>query len=304
MKRAPIWTAGRRDPACGPPRWTDGEPPRVGELERRPCARSVDGRPGRGGHAARARRLAGVALRGRAARAPGGARRAHARGDARAGARAGDEPARDGRGGGQRAARDARGPGRDRPGARPARRGRGHAPDRARRGGRGLARRPLPVPAREPARAGAARADVRAARARRGAGSGARRARAERHARAHPGAAGAVGELAVHARHRQRPGLRAHAGLPGLPAHRHPARDGQLRRLRRVDRRPDPLRRDPGADVHLVGRAAAAAARHARGAGDGRPDPDPRHRGARRARPVPGAAGGARRAGPRRSRPR
>ena len=54
------------------------------------------------------------------------------------------------------------------------------------------------------ARARAARADVRAARARRGAGPGARRARLQRHARAHPGAARAGGQLAVHARARQR----------------------------------------------------------------------------------------------------
>src|SRR5215207_1429778 len=60
------------------------------------------------------------------------------------------------------------GAGRDRARARAPRRGRGHASDGARRGGRGLARRALPVPAREPARAGPARADVRAARARRG----------------------------------------------------------------------------------------------------------------------------------------
>ncbi len=55
----------------------------------------------------------------------------------------------------------------------------------------------------------------------------------------------------------------------------------------------DPLRRDPGADVHLVGRAPAAQARHARGARDGRADPHPRHRRAGRARPVPGPDRGA-----------
>ena len=70
----------------------------------------------------------------------------------------------------------------------------------------------------------------------------------------------------------------------------------ELRGLRRGDRRPDPLRRDPGADVHLVGRPAAAPVRHARSAGDGRPDPDPRHRRIGGAGPVPGAARGARRA--------
>ena len=59
----------------------------------------------------------------------------------------------------------------------------------------------------------------------------------------------------------------------------------------------DALRRDPGADVHLVGRATAAQARDARGARDGRADPDPRHRRAGRARAVPGAARGAGRHG-------
>ena len=49
----------------------------------------------------------------------------------------------------------------------------------------------------------------------------------------------------------------------------------------------------PGADVHLVGRAPAAALRHARGARDGRADAHPRHRRAGRAGPVPGADGGA-----------
>ena len=63
----------------------------------------------------------------------------------------------------------------------------------------------------------------------------------------------------VHARAGLRAGQRPHAGVPGVPAHGHPARVRLLRRVRRVDRRADPLRRDPRADVHLVGRAAAAA---------------------------------------------
>ena len=62
-----------------------------------------------------------------------------------------------------------------------------------------------------------------------------------------------------------------------------------------------PLRRDPRADVHLVGRAPAAEARHARGAGDGRADADPRHGRAGRAGPVPRALRGARRRAPSRS---
>ena len=48
-----------------------------------------------------------------------------------------------------------------------------------------------------------------------------RRARAQRPARAAAAAAGAVGQLAVLAGPRQRPGLGAHPGLPGLPAHGH-----------------------------------------------------------------------------------
>ena len=72
---------------------------------------------------------------------------------------------------------------------------------------------------------------------------------------------------------------------------------GSYADVRRGDRRADPLRRDPGADVHLVGRAAAAEVRHARGAGHGRADPHPRHGRAGGARAVPRAPGGARRAG-------
>ena len=124
-------------------------------------------------------------------------------------------------------------------------------------------------------------------------GPGAGRARLQRHARAHPGAARAGRQLAVHPRAGLRPGQRPHARLPGVPAHRHPARVRHLRRLRRGRRRADPLRRDPRADVHLVGRAPAAQARHARGARDGRADAHPRHRRAGRARPVPGADRGA-----------
>jgi putative glutamine amidotransferase len=67
-----------------------------------------------------------------------------------------------------------------------------------------------------------------------------------------------------------------------------------LRRLRRGHRRAAALRRVPGADVPVVGRAAAAALRDARGAGDGRADAGRRHRGDRGARAVPGAARGAR----------
>ena len=47
-------------------------------------------------------------------------------------------------------------------------------------------------------------------------------------------AARAVGQLAVLAGPRHRPGLGAHAAVPGLPARRHPARVRRLRRLRRA----------------------------------------------------------------------
>ena len=263
-----------------------------------PGPRAVDGGPRGGGHAARAA----------TARRPGAPRTCcgslperlveHTRGETHGLAlELATDPHAHRRRGRLAAAPPARRAGRDRPRARAARRGRRHPSDGARRGRAGLARRPLPVPALVAARAGAARADLRAARARRGPRRRARRARLQRHPRPHPGAAGAGRELALHPRARQRAGERPHAGLPGLPAHRHPARVRDLRRLRRGDRRADALRRDPGADVHLVGRAPAAQARHARGARDGRADPHPRHRRAGRARAVPGARRGAERDG-------
>ena len=46
----------------------------------------------------------------------------------------------------------------------------------------------------------------------------------------------------------------------------------RLRGVRRVGRRPDPLRRGSRADLPLVGRAPAAALRHRRGADHGRAD--------------------------------
>ena len=261
-----VWTAGRsatraRDGHAGV--HDDGSgPARVGDVVPAPGPRPVDGRPRRGDHAARARRLAGLALRGRAARAARSAS-SSTRAARRTGSRSSSPPTRTRTVGeaARAAAPPARRAGLDRPRARPARRGRRHASAGARRGRPGLPRRPLPVPALVAARARAARADLRPARARRGPRPRARRARLQRHARPHPGAARAGRQLAVHPRARQRPGVRPHAGLPGLPAHRHPARVRDLRRLRRGDRRADALRRDPRADVHLVGRAPAAQAR-------------------------------------------
>ena len=110
--------------------------------------------------------------------------------------------------------------------------------------------------------------------------------RAARAARARAAAARARRELAVLAGPRHRPRVGARARLRHVPARRHPAAVRRLRRVRRGDRRAAALRRLPRADVPVVGRAAAAEARHDRGADHGRPDARGRQRGARRARPV------------------
>ena len=116
----------------------------------------------------------------------------------------------------------------------------------------------------------------------------------QRHARAPADAARAVGQLAVLAGPRHGARVDAHAAVPGLPARRDPAPVPLLRRLRRGHRPAAALRRLPRADVPVVGRATAAALRHARGARHGRADAPRRHRRDRRARAVPGAARGAR----------
>ena len=94
----------------------------------------------------------------------------------------------------------------------------------------------------------------------------------ERDARLAAPAPRPVGELAVLAGARQRPRVGPDAGLPGLPARGHPAGVQRLRRLRRGRGHADPHRRDPRADLPVVGRAPAARARHGRGADHGRPD--------------------------------
>ena len=147
---------------------------------------------------------------------------------------------------------------------------------------RGLARRALSVDLRHDARARAARADVRAARARRRARSRVRAPGAPRAARPRPAAARAGRELTLLAGPRHRPRLDPGAGVRRLPARRHPARVRQLRRVRRGGRRAAALRRVPGADLPVVGRAAAAQARHDRGAHHGRADARRRQRGAAR----------------------
>ena len=109
--------------------------------------------------------------------------------------------------------------------ARPARRGRRHPPARARRGRRGLAGRPLPVPAPSAARARPPRADVRAARARRRPRPGARGPRASTAcAPTSPCCSALAANSPVHARRDCGLASRPHARLPGVPAHRHPAR--------------------------------------------------------------------------------
>ena len=149
---------------------------------------------------------------------------------------------------------------------------RGLAGDRRHRG------RALRVRLRLDARAGPPRADLRPPRphrrARRRAGDPRRQPPAHRAA----AAAGALGQLAVLAGSRHRPRLGADAALPGLPPGRRPARLPQLRGVRRVGRRADPLRRGARADLPLVGRPPAAALRHGRGADHGRADDPRRHR--------------------------
>ena len=248
----------------------------LGRLERRGPRGAVDGRHRGGGDAARAERVEPhLALGGGARGAAGRHDRAHGGRDARLGARAGDRAAR--------------------------RRPRARSTSCARlRSGLAEVLEPLGIRAavagthpftlwedvevspgaryqflyssmRELARR---EPTFGAARARRGAEPRAGGARLQPRARAPADAARAVGQLAVLAGPRHRAVLDAHAALPGLPARRHPARVPLLRRLRRGHRRAAPLRRDPRADVPVVGRAAAAALRDARDPDHGRADAD------------------------------
>ena len=236
-----------------------------------------------------------LALRRGAGGAAGGHARPHRRRDARLGARARHPAARRHRASATAELSELRSGLAEvlEPLGLRARRG-GHAPVHAVGGHRGLPRRALPVPLLLDARARPPRADLRPARARRRAEPRAGGARLQPHARAPADAARAVGQLAVLAGPRHRAGLDAHAAVPGLPARRDPAHVPLLRRLRREHRHAAALRRLPRADVPVVGRAAAAALRHARGAGDGRADARRRHRRADRARAVPRAPRGAR----------
>ena len=123
---------------------------------------------------------------------------------------------------------------------------------------------------RHDARDRAARADLRAARAHRRGGPRERDPAAQPPARPSPAAPGAVGQLAAVARPGDGVGLQPDDPLPGLPAHRPAAALRELRGLGAHRRRAHALRRDPGADLPVVGRAAAAAVRHRRGAHHGR----------------------------------
>ena len=198
----------------------------------------------------------------------------------------GHAPAPDGRG---RHRRARRAPARARRLARspwPAVRRRGHAPDRRLERRRGLARPAASGDQRLDAGARASRADVRAARARRRAGPRARGARAGRAARVPPAAAGAQRQLAVLAGPRHRARLRADPDLLDVPALGHRPRVRRLPQLGRRRRRHGARRGDPRPELPVVGRPAAAALRHRRGAGHGRPDARGGHRGAGGARAV------------------
>ena len=155
--------------------------------------------------------------------------------------------------------------------ARDARGRRGHAPVRALGGHRRLAGRPLPVRARVDARAGAARADLRAARPRRGAGPRGGGPRAERDAAHLPVLLALSGNSPFW---QGRDSGLASARTPAFQASRAPARRAGSATTPTTSRRStsDALRRDPRADVHVVGRPPAAALRHARGADHGRAD--------------------------------
>ena len=99
-----------------------------------------------------------------------------------------------------------------------------------------------------------------------------------------PGAARAVGQLAVRRGRRHRPALGAHADLHAhVPALRHPGRVRRLGRVRAL--RPLPLRHrlDPGAHADLVERPARTSRSRRSRSGSATAQPDARRaRGARR----------------------
>ena len=140
------------------------------------------------------------------------------------------------------------------------------------RGPAGLAGAALPARAPHHARDRPPRADLRPARAHRRGGPRERDPAAQPPARPSAAAPGAVGQLAAVARPGDGAGLEPHDPLPGLPAHRRcrGASTDYADWVRTVDVLAA-LGRDPGADLPVVGRAAAAPVRHRRGAHHGRP---------------------------------
>ena len=138
-------------------------------------------------------------------------------------------PARGGRG----AARAATSGSRHRRQEGPAHRLGGHAPARALGGPADHRRAALPRPRRRAALRRAPGDHLRPARPHRPRRSRQGDPRRQRDARARADPARAVGELAVLARRRHRPGVGADADLPRLPARRHPARTTRTGRTSR-----------------------------------------------------------------------
>ena len=102
-------------------------------------------------------------------------------------------------------------------------------------------------------------ADLRDARPRRGRRPGQGDPRRQRDARAHAGAARAVGQLAVLARRRDRPRVDPDADLPRLPARRDPADVQGLGGLRAADRVHDRREGDRGLHLPVARRPPASA---------------------------------------------
>ncbi len=144
-------------------------------------------------------------------------------------------------------------------------------------------------------------ADLRHARARRVDDPGQGHPHRQRDARPRPGAARAVGELALLARRRHRSGLDPHPDLSRLPSGRHPAQVQELGGLRAAHRVHDRGAGDRGLHLPVARRPAPSDVRDGGDPGDGLPDPRRAHARAGRARP--GAGSRARRALRRRQAP-
>ena len=184
---------------------------------------------------------------------------------------------------GRRGAARAAPPGRrGRRQARPHDRLRRHAPVRAVGGPAHLRPPALPRPDRGAALRRAPGGHLRPARPRRDRRRRQGHPRRQRDARARRAAARAVGQLAVLARRRHRPGLRPDADLPPVPARRDAARLRGLGRLRAPHRLHGRLEGDGGLHLPLVRRPPAPELRDGRDPRDGRADAGRAH--ARRSR--------------------